>query len=95
MTDKTEAEILRGERALQLLQEPLIVEAFETVERELTEQWQKSPVRDVEGREKLYLTLLCLQKVQGHLVSVLNTGKMAKATLAQRVGQTLNRFSSN
>ena len=94
MDDKTEFEIARGERALQILQEPLLVEAFETIEQELIEQWQKSPVRDVEGREKLYLTLLCLHRVQTHLQSVLETGKIAKATLAQRAGQALSRAFS-
>lgn len=34
--DKTETEILRGERAALLLQDELLVEAFQTIERELT-----------------------------------------------------------
>ena len=94
MDDKTEYEISRGERAQQVLREPLLQEAFTEVERELTEQWQTSPVRDVEGREKLYLTLLCLRKVQRHLESVVETGKVAQATLAQRLGQKLSRTFS-
>lgn len=94
MDDKTEFEIARGERAQQVLREPLLQEAFETIEKELTEQWQTSPVRDVEGREKLYLTLLCLRKVQRHLESVVETGKVAQATLAQRLGQKLSRTFS-
>jgi hypothetical protein len=94
MDDKTEYEIARGERALQVLREPLLQEAVIEIERELTEQWQNSPVRDVEGREKLYLTLLCLKKVQRHLESVVETGKVAQATLAQRVGQSLSRAFS-
>jgi hypothetical protein len=94
MDDKTEFEIARGERAQQVLREPLLQEAFTEIERELIEQWQNSPVRDVEGREKLYLTLRCLQKLQGHLVSVVETGKVAQATLAQRIGQSLSRAFS-
>jgi hypothetical protein len=92
--DKTETEILRGERAKQLLEEPLLVEAFTTIEKELTEQWLSSPVRDVEAREKLYLTLKCLQRVKGHIATVMDTGTLAKATLAQRTGQTLKRVFS-
>lgn len=53
--DRTEREIQRGERAAQLLQDELIVEALETIEKEYTERWKNSPVRDAEGREKLYL----------------------------------------
>ncbi len=90
MNDKAEYEIARGERAQQLLNDPLLVEAFETIEKELHDQWQNSPARDAEGREKLFLTLKCLHKMHGHLVNVLESGKMAKATLAQRAGQTLS-----
>lgn len=94
MTDQTEYEIARGERAHQLLSDPLLAEAFEIVERELHEQWQNSPARDAEGREKLFLTLKCLQRARLNLVSVVETGVMAKATLAQRAGQTLSSVFS-
>ncbi|WP_426355668.1 hypothetical protein ACN9MD_09745 [Stenotrophomonas maltophilia] len=94
MNDQAEFEIARGERANQLLSDPLLVEAFEIVEQELTSQWQNSPVRDAEGREKLFLTLRCLQKARAHLTSVLETGVMAKATLVQRAGQTLSSYFS-
>lgn len=87
--DRTENEVLRGERARQLLEEPLLVEAFALIEQEYTHAWQTSPARDIEGREKLYLSLKNLAKVRGHLLQVMDSGKMAKATLAQRAGQTL------
>lgn len=85
--DKAETEIRRGEHAAQLLNDELLTEAFAFIEQELTQQWQNSPARDHEGREKLWLSLKLLQKVHGHLVSVLETGKFARATLAQRIGQ--------
>jgi hypothetical protein len=92
--DRTEAEILRGERARQLLEEPLIVEAFDLIEREYHKAWQDSPARDNEARELLYLSLKNLAKVKGHLVQVMESGMLAKATLAQRAGQTLRRAFS-
>lgn len=92
--DKTETEILRGERARQLLDEPLIVEAFALIEREYQEQWQNSPARDVEAREKLYLSLKCLHKVKAHLTHTMESGQLAKATLAQRAGRTLKAVFS-
>lgn len=89
MSDKTEMEILRGERAQLLLQDELLIDAFTLIEEELTEQWQNSPARDQEGREKLWLSLKLLHKLQRNLVTVMETGKIAKATLAQRaLGQT-------
>ena len=87
--DRTEADILRGERARQLLEEPLIVEAFDLIEREYTQAWQDSPARDAEARELLYLSLKNIRKVKAHLTHVMEAGTLAKATLAQRVGRTL------
>ena len=92
--DRTESDILRGERARQLLEEPLLVEAFALIEQEYTKAWQDSPARDNEARELLYLSLKNLRKVQGHLLQVMDSGKMAKATLAQRTGATLRRAFS-
>lgn len=79
-----ELEVRRGEEARQLLEHPLLVEAFESIEKEVTEQWQNSPARDVEGREKLWLTLKLLHRLKGQLTQVVETGKVAEATLAQR-----------
>lgn len=87
--DRTEHEIARGERARQLLEETLIVEAFALIEREYQQAWQDSPARDVEAREKLYLSLKNLAKVKAHLTHVMESGTLAKATLAQRAGRTL------
>lgn len=94
MNDRAEYEIARGERAQQLLTDPLLVESFEAVEQELMQRWQNSPVNDAVGREKLYLTLMCLRTAHRHLNTVLETGVMAKATLAQRAGQTLRSVFS-
>lgn len=87
--DRTETEILRGERARQLLEEPLIVEAFALIEREYMQAWQDSPARDAEARELLYLSIKNLAKVKAHLSHVMESGTLAKATLAQRAGRTL------
>lgn len=93
MTDQTELEIRRGEHAATLLNDELLTEAFAFIAQELTNQWQNSPARDNEGREKLWLSLKLLSKVRGHLTSVLETGKFAKLSLAQEIGQRLNPFS--
>lgn len=91
MTDQTEHEIRRGEQAERLLSDPLLVEAFATIEQELTRQWQDSPARDTQARETLWLSLKLLHRLQGQLQVVVETGQVAKATLAQRVGQMFSR----
>jgi len=92
--DSLEMEIMRGERAEQLLREPLLTEAFEIIEQEYMAQWKNSPARDEAGREKLWLMLKLLGQVHGQLQAVVNTGTFAKATLVQRAGQTLSSVFS-
>jgi hypothetical protein len=89
VTDKTELDIQRGERALQLLREPLIIEAFQIIEQDLIEKWQTSPARDKDARETLYLSQMLLKRLQSQLELVMQTGQMAKATLLQRAKQAL------
>lgn len=93
MTDKTEYEIQRGERAAQILAEPIVADALDTIEREYIEKWKSSPVRDEEGREKLWLMVMTLHRFRSELALVIDTGQVAKATLAQKAGQLLSRYS--
>jgi len=86
-------EIQRGERAALLLQDELLRTTLDTIKREYTEKWQSCPVRDKEGQLMLLLMVKTVQKFETELEAVLNTGKIARATLAQRLGEKLNPFS--
>lgn len=76
-----EQDIARGERARLLLAEPLFIEAFETLEQELTDAWANSPARDADGRETLWLSLKLTRQIRQHVISVMETGKMAEMQL--------------
>lgn len=91
MTDKTELEISRGEEAARLLANPLYVESFDAVEQELMEQWKNSPARDEAGREKLWLSLKLLHRTRAQLEQVMQTGHVARETLASKIGQAFRR----
>lgn len=84
-----EMEARRGEEARQLLEHPLLVEAFETLEREVHAKWAESPSGDTTGREKLWLMLQLNKRVRLHLESLVANGKMAQHTLAQRAKQAV------
>jgi hypothetical protein len=73
----------RGRRAQELLDDDLLKEAFNTLKEQLKNQWADSPVRDTEGREKLWLMLKLLESVEGHLSTVVTTGKMASIQLTE------------
>jgi hypothetical protein len=93
MTDLLEAEIQRGQKAAQILAEPLLIEALSALRKECFDKWQSSPARDAEGREKLFLMLKAADRVQAHLVSIIENGQMAEATLTQRLGQRIGMAS--
>ena len=78
-----EQEIQRAERARQLLEEPLIKEAFSLVENAFIDGIHRTAVKDSEMREKLCQMLMCLKAVKQHLQSVMESGKLAQAQMNQ------------
>lgn len=76
-----EERIYKADRAREVLENEAFAQAFEDLTTEITEQWKKSPARDEEGREKLWLMLSLLNKVEGILKESLTDGKMARADL--------------
>jgi hypothetical protein len=82
-----EQAVYLSNRALEVLENEAYVNAFVAIEEELILQWKNSPARDADGREKLWLMLAMLQKVQNCLQATLDGGKLAKKELEHR--QTL------
>ena len=90
-----ELEAKRGHEAAQLLENPLLREAFDTQRERIQREWEDSPARDTEGRERLWLMLKLLGAVEGHLKTVMETGKLAtleierKKTLLERAKEAM------
>ena len=78
-----EKEIQRGHRAKQILEDPIFVEALQKVSQELDQEWINSPIRDTEGREKIYMMKKMLNVLHVQLQSVLETGKLASKQINQ------------
>lgn len=87
MKAETEAQLrneaARGMRANELMSDELLVEAFTTLENRLTQEWANSPVRDSEGRERIWVMQKLLKNVEDHLREIATTGKMAALQLDQ------------
>jgi hypothetical protein len=66
----------RAARAEQLLREPLIVEALDIIEKDVLEQWEACPVRDVDGRELLWKYYKTAKKFRAILEGVVSSGKV-------------------
>ena len=78
-----EKEIQRGHRAKQILEDPIFVEALQKVSQELDQEWINSPIRDTEGREKIYMMRKMLGVLHVQLQSVMETGKLATKQINQ------------
>jgi hypothetical protein len=92
MTD--EELLVRANRAKEVLDNPLLIEALAHYEQEITSQWKASPLRDVEGRERLRLMLAAHEHFQSYLTSTMEAGKLARVrqpTIPERVMSLVGR----
>ena len=80
---ETEKEIQRGQQAKRILEDPIYVEALQKVSQELDQEWINSPIRDTEGREKIYMMKKMLGVLHVQLQSVMETGKLASKQVNQ------------
>ena len=78
-----EKEQKRGHRAKQILEDEIFAEAVKRVSDELDLEWINSPVRDTEGREKIYMMEKMLNVLLVQLRSVMETGKLASKQINQ------------
>ena len=65
-------------RAKNLLQNELFNEAFEVLKKELLGQWEQSGSQHIDQRESIWLAIRLLEKIKGHITSIVETGHMAK-----------------
>lgn len=74
-------ERLRGMRAAEILRDPLVESAFEALRLALMSEWENSTPHDAERREQIFNEIKALNAVRDHLVSHIETGKMAAIEL--------------
>lgn len=77
-------DVERGNHAQRLLNDPLLQEAFNVVRQAIHDQWESSPLRDVEGQVALRSMLNHLRDVQSVLEVALADGKAAADELTRR-----------
>lgn len=82
-----ETDILRGEQARRVMEDPLLVEAFETIERECFDAWKTSGWKDADKREALYRQMKALGEVKTRLLTVMEGGKVAKSLAEKLFGK--------
>lgn len=76
-------DIRRAEQAARILDDPLIQEVLASMREDFTDQWRNSRPDDVEAREGAYRMLRCVDRFEEKLITLVNSGKIAKANAAR------------
>ena len=67
----------REQRAKSILQNPLYIESFSILREDLLNRWSASGSSELEARESIWLAMRLLDRIEGHLKSIVETGHMA------------------
>lgn len=90
-------EIVRGEEARILLENPLLIEAFDSVRKGIVSGMTSSAMGDEKTHNRLVIALQLLNQIEKQLKDHVDTGKMAALqlqqdqSLAQKVGAFFRR----
>jgi hypothetical protein len=82
----------RGDHAARLLEDVLLNQTLDEIEKHTLMLWEETPARDVEGREHLHRFYLACRKLRNTLKSHLETGRMANIQLEQSFKQKVANF---
>lgn len=84
----------KAAQAQRLLDDPMLKDAFKTLEDGYMAGWRATTIDDVTGREKLFLAVNVIGKVRDHLTSIVNGGKIAQAELQEiaKLAERKKRF---
>ena len=76
-------QISEGKKAQLLLDEPLMKEAFDYLKTRYREEIFNTSYNDHDQRQVLWMAYNMVEKIKGHLESVMNEGKLASKELDQ------------
>jgi hypothetical protein len=79
--DKLETQLRRGKRAQALLDDPLLKQAFEDLLETYKDQIFNTNFADDDKRKSLWMAYNMLDKIKGHLQTVMESGKIAQKDL--------------
>lgn len=81
-----EERLYLGDRAREVIENEVFIDAFEQIQNEVIEQWTNSPARDAEGRERLWTYLQMLKRLQAQLQQTMESGRLARLDLEHKRG---------
>jgi hypothetical protein len=79
-----EQRLYLGDRAREVIENEVFVDAFTQIQNEVIEQWTNSPARDAEGRERLWTYLQMLKRLRAQLQQTMESGQLARIDLEHK-----------
>ena len=79
--DKTETQVREGKRAQVLLNDPLLKQAFEDLLGTYKQEIFNTSFTDDDKRRSLWMAYNMLDKIKGHLQTIMESGKLAQKDL--------------
>ena len=80
----THDEVIRGNDARQLLENPLYKESFKTVRENLVGMLSRSALGDAETHHRIAIAVQVLDQLEKSLLDVVKTGQMAEIQLQDK-----------
>lgn len=80
-----ETDVRRGQRAQEVLDNPVYAEAWTLIEQEIITQWRQA--RNADDREQLHQFLLMHGKAKAALETVMRSGEVAQAELQRQASR--------
>ena len=74
----------KANRARQLLEDPLLKEAFSIMERDIIEMFASCPERDKEGLQLLQQHLRNVRKLKNILLGIIENGKLIEHQIREK-----------
>ena len=81
MINKMEKQIREGKRAAQLLDDPLLKQAFEDLLETYKQEIFNTNFADDNRRRSLWMAYNMVDKIRGHLQTIMESGKLASKDL--------------
>jgi hypothetical protein len=79
---KLQQDASRGARAKQILEDPILIEAFDAIRADYLEKLVSTTTMETAAREKLYMGVRVLDEVKAHFNTVIARGAVAVSDLS-------------
>ncbi len=78
-----EDEVLEGDRARTLLEDPTLNKMFDDLQKQYMAAWASSETKDQDGRERLFHAINVLSDIRVHLRVMADSGHLAQEHLTR------------